>query len=129
MSDLYNEFRVAALNAESAADVANVTTTTNAALLASTYTFGEGDSYATISPSIIGTPQTIGGKTVSANGEFNGNDVTFPTVTGAEVNAVLIYTVVGGTETPIAYIDLASAITPDGRDILLTWNALGVIRL
>lgn len=39
------------------------------------------------------------------------------------------YDFTGGTGSLIAYIDLASAITSDGRDIELARDALGIIRL
>lgn len=126
MADLYNDYRSAVFNG-TAPDF--LTDTMVVALLASTYVFSEADNLSTVLASAVGTPQTLVSKLVTANGEFSADDVTFPTTSGAEVDAVLLYQFDGGSGVPVAYIDLTAPITPDGRDILLEWDALGIIRL
>lgn len=82
---------------------------------------------------VIGTPQTIGSKTFT-NGVFDGADVTFTTVTGASVEALIIYIDTGtaGTSPLVAYIDTSVTglpVTPNGGNISITWNASGIFAL
>ena len=82
----------------------------------------------------IGTPQTIGSKTVT-NGVFDGADITFPSVSGASVEALLIYvdTGVEATSPLVVFIDSADVTnlpaTPSGSDIPVIWNASGIFAL
>jgi hypothetical protein len=86
---------------------------------------------------VIGTPQTIANKTftiVSGAPVFNGDDVTFSLVTGATVEALLIYIDTGtaGTSPLVAYIDTSVTglpVTPNGGNISITWNADGIFAL
>lgn len=82
---------------------------------------------------VIGTPQTIGSKTFT-NGVFDGADVTFTAVTGANVEALIIYIDTGtaGTSPLVAYIDSSVTglpVTPNGGNIGITWNASGIFAL
>lgn len=65
------------------------------------------------------------GKT-TALGVADADNVTFSLVTGATVEALVLYkdTGVEGTSPLIAYIDTASGlpITPNGGDIIITWD-------
>src|SRR3972149_212002 len=67
----------------------------------------------------IGTPQTIGSKTFT-NGVFDGADVTFPSVTGDQFEALVIYidTGVESTSRLVAYLDTVGGFprTPGGGD-------------
>lgn len=68
----------------------------------------------------------LAGKTVTA-GVANASALTFTAVTGASVEAIVIYkdTGVSGTSRLIAYIDTASSglpVTPNGGDITITWD-------
>lgn len=68
---------------------------------------------------------TLTGKTAVA-GVADANDTTFAGVTGASVEAVVIYEDTGDATTSrlIAYIDTSSGlpITPNGSDIIIQWN-------
>jgi hypothetical protein len=82
---------------------------------------------------VVGTPQTIGSKTF-ANGVFDGADVSFTAVTGANVEALIIYIDTGtaGTSPLVAYIDSSVTglpVTPNGGNIGITWNASGIFAL
>jgi hypothetical protein len=70
----------------------------------------------------IGTPQTLASKTVT-NGVADAADVTFTAVTGASVEAIVIWkdTGVESTSRLIAYIDGLS-VTPNGGDIQVSWD-------
>ena len=77
-----------------------------------------------------------GGARISTSGAFSGkattggaadaNDVTFTSVTGASIEAIILYkdTGVDATSPLIAYIDTATGlpITPNGGDIIVTWD-------
>ena len=89
--------------------------------------------YSSVSSAAVGTPQTIGSKTF-ADGVFDGGDVTFTTVTGNSVEALVIYIDTGSDATSplVAYIDTSVTglpVTPNGGDITITWNASGIFAL
>lgn len=77
-----------------------------------------------------------GGARIATSGAFSGksatggaadaNDVTFTSVTGASIEAIVIYKDTGSDATSplIAYIDTATGlpITPNGGDIIVTWD-------
>lgn len=98
------------------------------------YTYNANDQFWTaVSSASIGTPQTIGSKTFT-NGVFDGADVTFTTVTGSSVEALVIWIDTGtaGTSPLVAYIDTSVTglpVTPNGGDITITWNASGIFAL
>ena len=79
----------------------------------------------------VGSPQTLGSKTVAA-GVADAADIVFSAVTGASVEAIIIWkdgggggTSASGTTDPlIAYIDTATGlpVTPNGDDISVTWD-------
>lgn len=86
---------------------------------------------------VVGTPQTIGSKTfnvVAGAPVFDGADVTFTTVTGASVEALLIYIDTGtaGTSPLVAYIDTGVTnlpVTPNGGNITIAWSTDGIFAL
>jgi hypothetical protein len=58
-------------------------------------------------------------------------DLTLTAVTGDPSEAVVIYKDSGveGTSQLIAYLELSSAVTPNGGNIVLAWNASGLFTL
>ena len=89
--------------------------------------------YSSVSASTVGTPQTINNKTV-ANGLFDGDDVTFTAVTGSTVTTLILYIDTGSAATSrlVAFIDTnvtGLPVTPNGGDIVITWNASGIFQL
>ncbi len=92
-----------------------------------TYTYSTAhDFYNDVSTAVIGTPQTLASKTVTA-GVFDAADVTFTSVTGSSVEALVIYKDTGTASTSplIAYIDTVSSglpVTPNGGNITITWD-------
>lgn len=65
--------------------------------------------------------------TVTSNGAVDANDVTFTSVSGIAIGAILIYRRVSGDDTVSylqAWIDTATGlpITPNGGDIIVTWD-------
>lgn len=75
---------------------------------------------------IVATSGNLAGKTVTA-GVADANDITFTAVTGATVEAIIIYkdTGVSGTSRLIAYIDTGTGlpVTPNGGDITVSWDS------
>lgn len=83
---------------------------------------------------VVGTDQRIESPTVT-NGTFDGDDVTFSSVTGNTVEALVIYRRNTGANTTwplVAYIDTNVAglpVTPNGGDITITFNGSGIFTL
>lgn len=73
----------------------------------------------------ITTPVTLTSK-ASAGGAADAADVTFTSVSGPSIEAIIIYRDTGteATSPLIAYIDTATGlpITPNGGDIIVTWD-------
>lgn len=90
--------------------------------------------YSSVVAGEVGTPQRLTGPTV-ANGTFDGSNVTFTAVSGATVEALIIYRHNSGANTTwpvVAYIDSSVTglpVTPNGGDISITWNASGIFTL
>lgn len=78
---------------------------------------------------------TIAGKTFTAStpyAVFDATDTTFTAVSGAACSALVIYqdTGVAGTSALLGYFDGAGvAVTPNGNNIIVQWNASGILRL
>lgn len=70
----------------------------------------------------------------TTGGVFDAWNVTFSSVTGDQSEALIIYKDSGveSTSPLIAYIDTVTSglpVTPDGGDIVVTWNASGIFTL
>lgn len=81
----------------------------------------------------VGTPQTIGSVTVTA-GLFDGADITFPSVTGDQAEAIVIYIDTGSEATSrlVAFLDTGVTglpVSPNSGNIGITWNASGILQL
>jgi hypothetical protein len=99
-----------------------------------TYTYSAThEFYTSISSSVVGTPQTLASKTVT-DGVFDAADVTFASVSGNSVEALVVYKDTGtaGTSSLVAYIDVAASglpVTPNGGNIIVQFNASGIFAL
>jgi predicted dehydrogenase len=75
---------------------------------------------------IVATSGNFASKTVAA-GVADAADVTFSAVTGATVEAIVIYKDTGSAATSrlIAYIDTGTGlpVTPNGGDISIAWDS------
>ncbi len=73
----------------------------------------------------IAGPVTLTSKTTTG-GAADGADVTFTSVTGPSIEAIVIYIDTGTESTSplVAFIDTATGlpITPNGGDIIVTWD-------
>lgn len=72
----------------------------------------------------------LGSKTITS-GVFDAADVTYSSVTGDSIEAIVLYKHTGSDATAslIAYIDGFSAVTPNGGSINVAWNASGIFAL
>lgn len=98
-----------------------------------TYTYSAAHDFYNDLSGVVGTPGAIGTTTVT-NGLFDGDNVTFTAVSGATVEALVIYIDTGNVATSrlVAYIDTSVTglpVTPNGGDITITWNASGIFQL
>lgn len=108
--------------------------TVKAALIdTGTYTYNTAHDFYNDLSGVVGTPATIANTTVTG-GLFDGDDVTFTTVSGSSAEAIVIYIDTGNTATSrlVAYIDTGVTglpITPSGGNIAITWNGSGIFQL
>jgi hypothetical protein len=98
-----------------------------------TYTYSAAHDFLNDISGVVGTAQTIANTTVTT-GLFDGDNVTFTAVSGATVEALIIYIDTGNAATSrlVAYIDTGVTglpVTPNGGDITITWNASGIFQL
>lgn len=98
-----------------------------------TYTYSSSHQFLSSLSGVVGTAQTLGTKTLT-NGTFDAADATFTAVTGATVEALVIYvdTGVAGTSPLVAYIDTGQTglpVTPNGGNITVTFDAAGIFTL
>lgn len=99
-----------------------------------TYTYSAAHQFYSSLSGVVGTDQEILTKT-QTNGTFDGTDLTYTAVTGATVEALVLYRKNAGANTTwplIAYIDTGVTglpVTPNGGNITVTWNASGIFTL
>jgi len=83
---------------------------------------------------LVGTEQRITNPTV-ALGLFDGDDVTFPSVTGDPSEAIVLFRKNSGANTTwrlVAWLDTGVTglpVIPNGGNIGITWNASGIFQL
>jgi len=82
--------------------------------------------YSSVSGSAIVAAPVLITTPVVVDGAVGGDNVTFSSVSGATVRAIILFDDTGtaGTSRLIAYIDTATGlpITPNGGDIILQWD-------
>jgi len=116
----------------------NVNTTTDGAYCSlvdtGTYTWSNSHQFFSSLSGIVGTDQRISTPTVT-NGTFDGDDLTYTAVTGASVEALVIYRHNSGANTTwrlVLYEDTGVTglpVTPNGGNIVVTWNASGIFTI
>jgi hypothetical protein len=83
---------------------------------------------------VVGTPVALTTKTV-VNGTLDADDVTFTAVSGATVEAIILYVDTAGadsTDPLVAYLDTGFTglpVTPGGGNITVAWNASGILTI
>lgn len=133
---LYPKFKEALLNQSAGTAAINLSSDTNikVALVniasgTNAYTYSSSHQYfSSVTAAVVGTSQTLTSKTVNSpvSGVFDAADVTFPTISGSAVGALVIYKDTGtAASSPlIAFLDTGSglSITPNGGDITVAWD-------
>src|SRR5262245_17317408 len=122
---IYPKYKEALLDGSTNIDV-NDGTVKVALVDTGTYTYNAAHDFLDDLSGVVGTAQTIGNTTVT-NGVFDGDDVTFSSVSGNSVEALVIYIDTGsaGTSRLVAYIDTGVTglpVTPNGGNITVTWD-------
>lgn len=98
------------------------------------YTYSAAHQFYSSLTNIVGTPQPITTPT-KVNGTFDGDDVTFTAVSGTVVGAIVIYRQNAGANTTwrlVLFEDTSVTglpVTPNGGNIVITWNASGIFTL
>lgn len=98
-----------------------------------TYTYSAAHEFYSSLSGVVGTDQEITSTTLVA-GLFDGADVTFPSVSGATAEAIVIYRKNAGANTTwrlVAFIDTGVTglpVTPNSGNIVVTWNASGIVQ-
>ncbi|MGE3395215.1 MAG: hypothetical protein AB7J97_12990 [Steroidobacteraceae bacterium] len=129
---IYPLYKQALIDADTNVDL-NDGTVKVALIDTGTYTYSSAHDFLNDLSGIVGTAQTIANTTVT-NGTLDGDNVTFSAVTGASVEALVIYidTGVSTTSRLVAYLDTGVTglpVTPNGGDITITWNASGIFTI
>ncbi len=101
-----------------------------------TYSYSDAHDFFNDLSGVVGTAtgEEITSPTTTS-GIFDGADVTFSTVSGATVEAIVIYRKNAGANTThylVAYIDTGVTglpVTPNGGDITITWNGSGIFEV
>lgn len=100
-----------------------------------TYTYSSAHEFYSSLSGVVGTDVEVGATKSYTNGTFDGADVTFSSVSGATVEAIVLYRKNAGANTTwrlIAYLDTnftGLPVTPNGGNITVTWNASGIFTL
>jgi hypothetical protein len=130
---IYPKYKEAILDSLANSDLNDGTV--KVALLQATETYAAADTFLSdiTGGAVIGTAQIINNTTVT-NGLFDGDDVTFTAVSGAQVVALLIYIDTGTPSTSrlVAWLDSGVTglpVTPNGGNISITWNVSGIFQL
>jgi hypothetical protein len=134
---IYPLYKQSLLAGDANADLDNDTATDGvyvALVDTGTYTYSASHQFYSSLSGIVGTDQRITGPTVTS-GTLDGADVTFTSVTGASVEALVLYRKNSGANTTwrlVAYIDTSVTglpVTPNGGSITVTFNASGIFTL
>lgn len=134
---IYPKYKQSLLAGDSNSDLDNDTSTDGvyvALVDTGTYTYSASHQFYSDLSGVIGTDQRITTPTV-ALGVFDGDDVTWTSVSGATVEALVYYRKNSGANTTwrlVFYQDSSVTnlpVTPNGGNIISTWNALGIFAL
>lgn len=132
---LYKQALITTADANKGLDVDDTTDGPFCALVdTGTYTYSAAHDFFNDLSGIVGTDQRISTPTVAA-GLFDGDNLTYTAVSGATVEALVIYRHNSGANTTwrlVLYEDTGVSglpVTPNGGNITVTWNASGILQL
>lgn len=121
---IYNSWKSALLQASS--DSALTGTVKVALIDTGTYSFNATHDFYNDVSGVVGTPVTLANKSYT-DGVFDADNATFTAVSGATVEALLIYidTGVASTSRLVAWLDTGYTglpVTPNGGNITIQWD-------
>jgi len=98
-----------------------------------TYTYDAADVFESDITGIVGETANLGTKTLTG-GVFDAADTTATAVSGATVEALIVYIDTGTPTTSrvVCYIDTGVTglpVTPNGGDINIAWNVSGIFAM
>ena len=132
---LYKQALLTTADANKGLDVDDATDGPFCALVdTGTYTYSAAHDFYNDLSGIVGTDQRITTPTVAA-GLFDGDNLTYTAVSGASVEALVIYRHNSGANTTwrlVLYEDTGVTglpVTPNGGNITVTWNGSGILQL
>lgn len=107
---------------------------------ASTYFWDDDEFYNTVvdSGGVVAGPVELTGKTRTTQFpqgvKFDADDVTFPSVIGLDVDAIILFVKNAGASTTwrlVSYMETVTGLpfTPSGVDCVVQWNASGIFRI
>ena len=134
---LYPKWKEALLqnSADSDLDGSGTTGVWAALVDTGTYTYSSAHEFYSSLSGVVGTDVEVGATKSYTNGTFDGADLTFTSVSGSTVEAIVLYRKNAGANTTwrlIAYLDTGFTglpVTPNGGNITVTWNASGIFTL
>jgi hypothetical protein len=98
-----------------------------------TYTYSSAHQFYSSLSGVVGTDQEVTSPTLT-NGLIDGGDVTYSSVSGNSVEAIVLYRKNAGANTTwrlVTYIDTGVTglpVTPNGGNVSITWNASGIVQ-
>jgi hypothetical protein len=134
---VYPPYKEALLAGTASRDLDNNTATDGpfcALVDTGTYTYSSAHDFYSDLSGVVGTDQRITAPTVTS-GTLDGGDLTYTSVSGASVEALVIYRKNSGANTTwalVVYIDTSVTglpVTPNGGNITVTWNASGIFTI
>jgi len=133
---IYPKYKEALLNASANSALTGTGTTGLYAALVDTgtYTYNAAHEFYSSLSGVVGTDQEIGSVTL-VGGLIDGADISYTAVSGATVEAIVLYRKNAGANTTwrlVAYIDTGVTglpVTPNGGNINVAWHATGIVQL
>ena len=87
------------------------------------------DFYNDVSAGVVGTPVALASKTTTG-GVFDAADTVITAVSGASIEAVIVYKDTGNAATsPVLSFHDGLSLTPNGGNITVVWNASGIFAI
>lgn len=130
---IYPKYKQALLAADANVDL--VAGTVKAALIdTGVYTYSAAHDFFDDVTGQVGSSVTLSTGKTDTDGLFDADDITFTSVSGNTIEALILYIDTGtpATSRLVAYWDTGITefpITPNGGDIDILWNASGIFQL